>query len=158
MPREFYVTIEAVKQGVFHGDLPTGPHGNQIRGLGLVHEVDKPFDAATGAPAGSTLHKPIVLTKEVGASSPQLYQALVTNELLKSVLFEFYSVKSDGTESLVDTIKLTNAIVSHIRQYTGLLPGATNDVRQLEDVSFVYQAIDIVNKTGNTSTHDTWTR
>ena len=35
------------------------------------------------------MHKPILFTKEWDKSSPLLFKALVTNEMLKSVLFEF---------------------------------------------------------------------
>jgi len=38
----------------------------------LEHEVKSPRDVATGQASGKRMHKPFIITKEWGASSPQL--------------------------------------------------------------------------------------
>jgi len=58
-----------------------------------------PRDPASGLPTGKRQHKPISFLKEWGAATPQLFQALVTNENLKTVKFEFLQVdKTTGKE------------------------------------------------------------
>ena len=48
-----------------------------------------------------------------------LFQALVTNEVLTSVLFEFIHTTAEGQEEVYQTIRLVNATVSRINYMTG---------------------------------------
>ncbi|MDQ6770462.1 MAG: type VI secretion system tube protein Hcp [Gemmatimonadota bacterium] len=153
---EFSVQIEGTKQGKFKGDpgRAGGAASDKIRGLAFQYEVTSPRDLASGQATGKRQHKPIIVTKEWGASSPQLFEALATNEVLK-VTFEFLTTKADGTEEVFETIKLANATISDIKQYTtGLVDGAgksATTARHLEDVSFTFQKIEMENRDGKTS-------
>ncbi len=161
---EFYVTIEGTKQGRFKGESIREAAKDKIAGLAFQSEVLSPRDLATGMTLGKRQHKPIVFTKEWGASSPQLFQALVTNEVLKSVKFEFMKTNANGEEYAFHTITLTNATISDIKSYTlgtGLdvssakrTPAA--DARQVEDVSLTFQKIEIENRDGKTTALDDW--
>lgn len=71
----------------------------------------------------------------VGTASPQIFQALTTNEVLKSVV-----VTLPGGAGGTYTIKLGNATVSDVKQYTELLNGQPT---VLEDVSFTFQRIEV---------------
>src|SRR5580765_5101621 len=158
MAYEFYISIEGQKQGKFKGEsgrgAPKGEGTDNARGLGrdkiagvrFVSEASSPRDVATG----QRTHKPILVTKEWGAASPQLFQALVTNENLKSVLFEFVKTNVQGEEEIYHTIKLTNAAVSNIKAYLDLTDttGDPYDARELEDVSFVFEKIEMENRKG----------
>src|SRR5437879_1866804 len=65
--------------------------------------------------SGKHAHEPGVLTKELGPSTPQFRNALVNNESLTSVVFDFYGTEAHGgggKEELGFTIKLTNASVA----------------------------------------------
>ncbi len=150
MAYEFYVTIEGTQQGKFKGDSKRRAHKDAITGLAFEYEVTSPRDAVTGQATGKRQHGPVIITKRWGASTPQLFKALITNEVLKSVLIEFIKTAASGEESVYQTIKLTDAAVVTIEQY------ANPEDRELEDVSFRFQKIEISNKDGNTSVIDDW--
>ena len=169
MAYEFYISIEGQKQGKFKGESGRGaPKGEGTdtaaasAGTRSRHQFrlrdSSPRDAATGQASGKRMHKPILVTKEWGAASPQLFQALVTNENLKSVLFEFVKTNAQGEEEIYHTIKLTNAAVSNIKAYLDLTDttGDPYDAHELEDVSFVFQKIEMENKEGKTQAVDSW--
>jgi type VI secretion system secreted protein Hcp len=165
MAYEFYVTIEATKQGALKGESVREAHKDKLAGLSYSHTITSPRDIATGQASGKRQHGPVTITKEWGASSPQLFQALVTNEVLKSVFFEFIHTTPDGAEEVYHTVKLANATVSQIRQVTGsgessssAKTSATYDTHELEEVSFTYQRIEVENKPGQTSAEDDWTK
>jgi type VI secretion system (T6SS) effector Hcp len=86
---QFYITIEGSKQGVFKGSAGSGDakvarsaHKQRIAGIKFLSETTSPRDTATGQASGKRIHKPISITKQWDAASPQLFQALVNNETL----------------------------------------------------------------------------
>ncbi|MBC8123415.1 MAG: type VI secretion system tube protein Hcp [Gemmatimonadaceae bacterium] len=151
---EFYVSIEGTKQGLFANESIRSNHMPRVVGLNFDYLVKTPLDPATGAVSGKRRHGPVVMTKEWGAASPQLFQALVSNELLKSVVFEFYQTNQQGEEEVATLVKLTNAAVVEIHQHS---PPVGNNRRQLEDVSFTFGAIEIQHLPGKTIATDSWT-
>lgn len=158
---DFYVLIEGTKQGLFANESIRSNHTPRIVGVNFDYRVTTPRDPVTGMSRGRRQHGPVVMTKEWGAASPQLFQALVSNELLKSVVFEFYQTNSQGEEEMATTVKLTNATVTDIHQYS---PSASNasggkhltaaNRRQLEDISFTFGAIEIQHLPGKTMATD----
>ncbi|HXJ01001.1 MAG TPA: type VI secretion system tube protein TssD [Micropepsaceae bacterium] len=158
MANEFYVTIDGVTTGRFHGETTKEGHKGKITGLEFFYEVKSPRDAATGLPTGKRQHKPVAFTKEWGAASPQLFRSLVTNETLTSVLFEFVKTAPDGKEEISDTIKLTGASVSDFRRYIGNVDNftydSTSEDRRLETVSFTFRTIEVTNNTSKTTAVD----
>jgi type VI secretion system Hcp family effector len=108
-------------------------------------------DLRAGHPDGRTQFKPLVITKEWGASSPQILTALVTNELLPAVQLTFSSTTSVGERVVDHVITLTNATIAdaHHHPVAGLKDSST-DKFQLEDVSFTYQKIQVEDKIGKT--------
>ena len=140
VPRgSFTITITGQKQGVF----PSVNKGGAIDGLRFSHLLKSPRDPASGLPTGKRQHSPVVFTKAVGMASPQIFSALTTNEVLASVV-----VSVPGGY----TIKLTNAGVSEVKQYTEVVNGVTT---VLEDVSFTYQKIEVRDPaTGSVATDD----
>lgn len=166
MAYEFYVTIEGMKQGAFKGESPREAHAAKIAGLSYQHQIQSPRDAATGRASGKRQHGPISITKEWGPASPQIFQAMVTNEVLKSVLFEFIHTTPDGIEEVYHTIKLTEATVASVEYMTGTgddsastaKHSAAYDTHELERVKFTYRRIEIENITGKTSAVDDWTQ
>jgi type VI secretion system secreted protein Hcp len=152
MAYEFYVTVEGAKQGKFAGETAREAHRGKLAGLAFHYGVESPRDTASGMASGRRTHHPVVLTKEWGASTPQFVTALCTNELLKSVLFEFVNINPNGEEYVFHTVALTNANVSAIEQYVeeGTVPGDAHEPRALERISLVFQHIEIENKDGKT--------
>lgn len=154
MAYEFYVTIEGAKQGRFAGESPRSVHNGKLAGVGFSYEVTSPRDAASGQATGKRQHGAITFTKEWGAASPQLFQALVTNEPIKSVLFEFLRANDVGVDYVFQTIKLTDASVTGIHQYIAAQEDEDLDNAELEDIALTFRAIEIANLDGKTSASD----
>ena len=158
MANEFFVTIEGIKTGIFHGESSHQASGNKIAGLKFFYEVASPRDPATGMATGKRQHKPITITKEWGAASPQIFHALASNETLTSVLFEFMQTSPAGKEEVSYTIRLTGATISAFRQYIGNVEDfaydATRDSRKLENVTFNFRTIEMKNIAAKTSAVD----
>lgn len=157
----FTVTVEGTKQGVFKGSAGArGLTAGKIEGVAFHYAVKSPRDAASGMASGKRMHSPVVFTKAVDASSPQLFQALTTNESLKSVVFEFYGSEGKGMETTIYTVRLVNAFVSEWKQYAGdTIDGGrvtSTDGSTLEDVSLNFQKIEIEHKAGKTMAVDDW--
>ena len=157
----FDVTIEGTKQGRFKGERGKG---DRIAGLAFHYDVKSPRDMASGMASGKRQHGAITFTKSIDSSSPQLFQALVSNEVLKSVLFEFRNTNANGEEQVFYQITLTNATISEVEQYVGATgqgvaegkrSGAL-DSSPLEDVSLTFQKVEVVSLTGKTMAADDW--
>jgi type VI secretion system secreted protein Hcp len=157
---EYYVSIEGTKQGMFANESARNNHTPRVVGVSFDYLVTTPRDPVTGISRGRRLHGPVVLTKEWGPASPQLFQALVSNEVLKSVVFEFYQTNSQGGEELGTRVKLSNAMVTDIHQYSPSSSSGTGSAhlaasrRQLEDVSFTFGSIEIEHLPGKTMATD----
>lgn len=154
MAFEFYVTVEGTKQGKLKGESVRDRKADKLTGISFHYTVSSPRDAATGQASGKRQHQPVSFVKQWGAASPQLYQAAVTNEVLKSVLFEFVRINELGIEEIFHTVQLTNATVSEIEQYINGEPEPPADSRALEKVSFTFQKIEVTNIDGQTSAID----
>ncbi len=157
MAFEFYVTIEGMKQGKFKGESQRETHKDAIPASGFVYEVLTVRDTTSGRTVGKREHHPILMTKEWGAATPQIHQALITNEILKSVTCQFVRTNRDGGEEVFQMVKLTNARVTAIKDYIQppQVPSAASGP-YLEDVSFVFEKIEIENLPGQTICEDTW--
>jgi type VI secretion system secreted protein Hcp len=83
------------------------------------------------------------VTKLLNQSSPQILNALATNENLKTVVINFYESTRTGAEVNYYRVTLTNAQISTDKQYSA---GQTVN----EDVSFVFQKIEQQSLTGQT--------
>jgi type VI secretion system secreted protein Hcp len=130
------VTIHGAKQGVFKGD-----RSGKISATAFTLESKSPADGASGRASGKVQNLPVTITKDVDAASPQIFQALCTNESLKSVTIEAYMIGPDGKEAVVQTVRLTSAVVTGLRQYVDA-GGNTPSPGPREEVSFTYQSIE----------------
>ena len=154
------VSVKGAKQGQFKGEGGREKSGDRIEAVGFAYEVTSPRDAASGMASGKRQHKPLQIIKAIGASSPQFFQALTTNEQLQNVTLEFTKMNQNGEEYVYYTIKLTNATVSSIRQHTPENAPAGKDVAgaavPVEEISFTFQRIEIESKDGKTMAVDDW--
>lgn len=145
---DVFVTIVGSRQGTLRGDSSASGRANQTVVSSFQYEVRVPTDPGSGLPSGRRQHSPVTFTKVLGASSPQLFQALIQNESLTSVTFDFVAAAGDGTQQVVQRVRLNNATVSDIRQHAGAARGTW-----LEDISLIFQSITITNlPTGTTAT------
>jgi type VI secretion system secreted protein Hcp len=97
---------------------------------GLKYDVKTPRDAASGMATGRRQHGAVCIYKPASATTPQYFQALTTNEALKSVTF-------DATNGL--RLKLTNAVAVSFA-----IVGT--DGKDVEEVCFTFQKIEIAMK------------
>ena len=159
------VSAKGQKQGNFKGESARQAYQDKMEASAFVLEITSPRDAASGQASGRRQFKPLQITKQIGAASPQFLQALATNEVLPTVTLDFLKTNQNGEEYVYYTIKLTNATVASVRQYTpggggGGAAGAKHtgaaDAPQMEDISFSFQKIEIENKDGHTIFVDDW--
>src|SRR5262249_34546565 len=137
------------KQGDFKGDIITGRAGNLINVVAYQYSVASPRDPASGLPTGRRQHRPVVVTHELGSSSPQFFAAAVTNEALDKVVINFFKAQANGKEVNFYRVTLTAASISEFKQYS---PGPT----VLEDVSMTFQKIEQEDLLAKTSASDDW--
>jgi type VI secretion system secreted protein Hcp len=157
-----YMTVEGVAQGRFRGESPREATRDTIPLLDYHYEVQAPRDVATGQATGRRMHKPLVITKEWGAATPQFMQALANNENLRKVVILFVRTNANGEEEVFQTIKLTDASVASIKHLTAGGPddprGWVRDSREVEEIAFTFRRIEISNSIGKTMAMDDWQR
>ena len=148
-----YITIKGQKQGQFAGDGSSKQNKNRILISSFAFDVTSPRDQGTGQVSGKRQYHPIVIRKSWGEASVQIYAALATNEILTQVLIEFVAVDKEGKESVDHSFNLTNAMISEVKELTENLPTG-NALEEFEEVSFVFQKIEIKDKSGKTFDDD----
>jgi type VI secretion system secreted protein Hcp len=156
MAVQVFVTVTGAKQGVFKGETTQKGRENMIPLVAYSYGVTIPRDVATGTASGKREHQPVVITKEWGASSPQFYTSAYTNETLTSVVLSFFAINPKGIQQLDHTIKLTNAQIVSVQQSLHLPQsgGPVIDSRELQEISFTFQKIDIDIPNGAEATDD----
>ncbi len=155
------ITVTGAKQGSFKGDVNSRLGAGGISVLRYEYSVTSPRNATTGQASGKTQHSLVTITKAWSPSSVQFYQALVSNEVLRTVVIEFFKPDASGRLTAFQTIRLTNASVARDFQYVGIAPsaGVAPQDAELEDISFSFQKIDIENtEAGKITATDDWTQ
>jgi len=132
MDSKGYVTIQSKVHGPFRGN---DDDGSAAPLLSFSYSVEPPRDTATGQASGKRQHQPIVITKEWGASLPQLFQALWSNEVLTSVVIQFVDPNGNPPKKKSRRIQLSNAVISHMKHIGG---GKYMVSFLFEEISFSY--------------------
>lgn len=147
---DFYLKIEGAKQGMIKGDRKDGA----VTLLNFSHGVTSPRDAGSGLATGKRQHKPLTIVKPIDKSSPLLYNALVSNEPLKSVSVVIAQgmAGKGGAPMPVYTIDLINASIASITQHVN------ESGMPYEEVSFTYQSIRWTWLDGGIMAEDSWTQ
>ena len=98
-----------------------------------------------------------VITKEIDASSPRLYAALVVNEMLSAWELQFWAGDASGTEVMRYFVRLTNATLCDIRFR---MPNNKNPelmrLAEYEEVAFTYEKIEWNWVSGGVKASDDW--
>ena len=131
-----FVRIEGASQGAFKGEA-RHPHAEELAAMDFEYEVRRPIDPLSLQATGTVDQAPIVMTKEWGPATPQLFQACVTNEVLKSVLIHCYGTDGKQQNVLVHTVELAGATVVKVHHYADARRGL------IEQVSIAFQKIEI---------------
>jgi len=127
------------------------------------YNFKSPRDASSGLATGRRQHEPVTLTRLVAESSPQLFGALTANDTIKSMTIDVLRTDARGQEVLVYSIRLTNAVVVAISQHFDYSDGSASTKHVTsgkpglyEDVSFVFQRIEVINPASKTGAMDDW--
>ena len=140
-----FVAVKGKTQGFFKGEggRDADKHDKQqFAALALDYQVKSPRDSATGQASGKRQHLPLSVVKEWGAATPQLFQALVTNEVLETVDIDCYGHSAEGKEAIAHRVKLSNAHVVSIQQVGGTKAASHPGLRELETVAFAFEKIE----------------
>ncbi|MHA6574959.1 Hcp family type VI secretion system effector [Pseudomonas yamanorum] len=167
MPTPAYLSITGAKQGLITagtftqdsvGNIYQEGHEDQILVQGFQHQVIIPRDPQSGQPTGQRVHKPLMISKIFDKSSPLLFNALTSGEMLKCSL-EWYRTSSVGTQEHYFTIELYDAILVDIQSRMPNCQDPSNaHFTHLEDVYFTYRRIIWTHKACGTSGEDDWRR
>ncbi len=115
-------------------------------------------EAGSMTPTGTRLYEPIVIRKNVDASSPLLMRALTDTEPCEGEFLFFRPTKSSGKQEKFFTITIGDARICAVKRY---LIGDDVDVSASgkppqEEISFVFGKITWKHETGNTEHDDMW--
>ncbi len=131
---DVYMRIEGQNQGVIEGESTRPGLENWIEVEEITHLVEVPIDEQTGLPTGARMHRPFVVGKCLGKSSPKLCQAIAANELCQ-VELRFFRQTLAGDEHYY-TIRLEDVLLIDYHPITPV----DDDVVH-EKVAFTYQRI-----------------
>jgi type VI secretion system secreted protein Hcp len=139
-----YMRVVGQKQGTVKGSATGARWAGMIPVLATAFEISSPRDPASGLPTGQTRYGLLTITKECDVSTPQLFQAAATNEVITSVVIQYSETSPNGEETVAHTITLGQATVAGVTQYVG----HEGDPRglppmPLEDISFTYGSITV---------------
>ena len=154
------ITVESNAQGKFKSESRSGK--DKIDLIGYMQEVAAPRDLATGQASGKRAYQPLTIVKAVGASSPQFFQALLTNEVLKKVVIELSKANTDGSEYVYYTITLEDVTVANYKQYSAT--SATDEIAATkhsananavyDEIKLGFRKITVESKDGKTMAGD----
>ena len=107
--------------------------------------------ATAGRAAMRRVSDPVVIVRNEDEASPFFVKAAASGETLTSVVFEFKRTVGTTTE-VYQTVTLTNAVVSSVREING------NGARPMQEVSFTFQKIEYSNKDGAAAAPTSWSQ
>jgi type VI secretion system secreted protein Hcp len=151
-----YVKIVGARQGDFKGGSTAKGHEGAIAGLSADYALTRTLEASSGGSTGKFQHVPVQITLASGPATPQLLQAMVTGEDIKSVTIDF--VQPVGAQSkVVESIVITNAQIAGFQHHLDPDPAMATSAGQLRDlVALKFQKLQITNAAANTTATDTW--
>ena len=166
MPTPAYMSIEGTTQGLITanaftadsvGNIYQEGHENQVLVQAFRHEVIIPRDPQSGQPTGPRVHHPVIITKVFDKSSPLLFEALTSGEVLTKVEIKWYRTSMAGKQEHYFTHILTDAVIVDIDSSMPNCqdPGQAH-FTHLEDVAMTYRKIEWTHEVAGTSGSDDW--
>jgi type VI secretion system secreted protein Hcp len=151
-----YMKVEGSTQGEMQGDCQQQGRENLILVYGVDHALEIPRDTHTGLPTGQRIHLPMTITKHKEQSSPKLFQACASGEQC-TVTLDHYRITPAGKEEKYFTVKLENAIIVSMREYTPMtfLPD-NKPYLDMEEVMFTYSKITWTYVPSGVESDDSW--
>ena len=161
-----FVKIEGTTQGLITagacspesvGNMAVDDHVDESRVLQVSHNVFIPKDPHSGMATGQRVHEAIELTKMTDKSTPLLYNALSTNEVLEKVEIKYYRPSATGSLEHYMTTTLGQAQIAGIRHcLPDVLDKSKSHYNQSEVVVISYAKIAIDHVVGGTTFEDTF--
>ena len=152
-----YLRLKGQKSGEINGSAGKKSRTGSIAVIACDHQVVSPRDIQSGLPTGQRVHHPLVITKEVDAASPLLWNILCTNENITEWELRFWQPAPGGTKTQYFTIILTNANIAGIRM---TMPNnkakETATLNEREEITFTYQKIEWRYEDGAITAADDW--
>ncbi len=111
--------------------------------------IVSPRDLASGQASGKRQYNPITIVKRVDASTPRLFQACATNEVLPTVKFVFHPPGASADQLAVT---LTDAKCAGLNDTT-----SEGGAMELEKIQFTFRRISIEHLIAKKSFEDDWT-
>jgi type VI secretion system secreted protein Hcp len=159
-----YVKFQGQKQGLFKGDVKIKGHTDESIVFGIDLDTQMSADLSTGQATGKRQHSPLILVKAIDAATPQIYQALVTNERLNTVFVELVQTNVLGQNATFFTYKLTEVQIVDVHhslttpcvgsapcKATGPDGNIVGPDEPTETVAMTYQKIEITDVTAGTN-------
>jgi type VI secretion system Hcp family effector len=157
---DIYFSIEGAVQGKITGEVVQDALKGKMRAVGFGASINQIYDTVTRNRTASRSHLPLHVSREPGRGSPQLMHAMVTNEVLKEVRFDFYTpriINGAKVMTLYQSIKLTNAfLVGFNREAEPATDLSGGAVRSRENLVFTYEKFDLIDVERNVSATDLW--
>ena len=152
-----YLTLEGAIQGEIKGSVTQSGREDSIMVIGYSH--NNGMTKGSKKCTSSVAHEPLHITKEIGASTPFLYQAFTDNELITNFTLNFWRPSPTGQEEQYYTIELVNAHIIGINQemLNNKYPENMQH-KEREHISFDYEQIirTIKDEDSFNSSSDSW--
>jgi type VI secretion system Hcp family effector len=153
MTYEFSVAIKGSDQGWFADETGSGDTGDRSKlfGVAFDHELVGLSHASQAARRRAGTQETVSFVKPWGAASPQFFHALLTNEMLQLVRFEFWRPGASGEDETIRTIQLTAARVVSVEQYIdGPVERVSDAPQELERIALTFVQMKIEHLPGTT--------
>ena len=166
MPTPAFISIEGSTQGLLTqgaftedsvGNVYIECHEDEVMVQAFDHTVTIPRDPQSGQPSGQRVHKPFKFTAALDKSTPLLYNALTSGEVLTSTELRWYRTSIAGKQEHFFTMKLEDAVIVNIdAKMPHCQDPATQDFTQLVEVSLSYRKITWSHDVAGTEGSDDW--
>ena len=157
MPIPAYMWLKDDGGADIKGSVTVQEREGSIEVIGFDHGVNLPIDRRAGTITGTRSHSPMSVEKEFDASSPYLYKAVTTGQVLQSAELKWYRINDAGREEVYFIMLLEGVKI------TGVNPGmanakltATSALNHAESVSMMYDRITWHYTDGNVKYSDSW--
>ena len=156
--------VEFQKQGKSKGESPRTAHKEKFEIEYFEYQVSSPVNRDSGQSAGRARHGEVMLLKENGPASTQFFHACATEEGVKQMVIDFWSVdKTTGEERVHHTLKLTDGRITSFKwmgdQRVGAIaaaqPGRERSTHELNEIRFSFDSITIEDRVAKAQA--TWT-
>lgn len=139
------------------GSVEVAHREGSIEITSLAHSVFLPTDDLTGNITATREHVPFILTKEVDASSPYLYQFVTTGRRLKSAELKFYRINYAGQEEEYFNVLLEGARIICMTPFMENVKAPDYEHRgHIEIIEIMYEKVTWKYLDGNIIHSDSW--